>query len=222
MQSGAGASEGLLVLVVLALVLFVVVRVALRSHRDHPQDTSRPSPPPAAWSPPRVPLPPSAPPPRPLPQAEAPPSPTSPHVPAPFTAKAHVVDGDSICFDRGRVRVRLFGIDAPEMSQFGGKAARGHLIRMIGGQRVTIRPVDIDHYGRIVARVQCAGSDVCLAMVRDGYAVAMVAFSREYVAVEMDARRARRGLWKASAEWGIQCPSRHRRTERWKAGEAGR
>jgi endonuclease YncB( thermonuclease family) len=69
--------------------------------------------------------------------------------------------------------------------------------------------------------VQCDGSDVCHAMVRDGYAVALVAFSREYVPIEMDARRGRRGLWKASAEWGISCPSHHRRIERAKAEVRG-
>jgi endonuclease YncB( thermonuclease family) len=213
-----GAVVAAVLFLIAAVTLVVVLLVALRSHLDGPQDTYRPSMPPASPSPPRAPLP------RPTPA----PPPSAPHqrhapfpLPAPFTAKAHVVDGDSINFDRGRVRVRLFGIDAPEMSQVGGKAARGHLIRMIGGQRVTIRPVDIDHYGRIVARVQCAGSDVCRAMVRDGYAVAMVAFSREYIPVEMEARRDRCGLWKASAEWGISCPSHHRRIEREKAEVRG-
>lgn len=210
MQSGAGASEGLLVLAVVALVLFVRV---LRSHRDDPYDTSHPSPPPAAYSPPRVPLPSSAPPPRPLPQPTAPP----PAVPEPFTAKAFVIDGDTICFDSGRTRVRLFGIDAPEMSQFGGKAARGHLIRMIGGRRVLVRPVNIDRYGRVVARIRCEGDDVCEAMVRDGYAVAMPDYCGDYTGVEEAARRDRRGLWKASADWGIKSPSRHRRIERRKA-----
>jgi endonuclease YncB( thermonuclease family) len=213
MQSGAGGGEGFLVLAVLALVLFVVARVAVRSHRDDPHDTSHPSRPPAAWSPPRVPLPSSAPPPRTLPQPAAAP----PAVPEPFTAKAFVIDGDTIAFDRGRTRVRLFGIDAPEMSQFGGKAARGHLIRMIGGRRVLVRPVDIDRYGRVVARVRCEDDDVCEAMVRDGYAVAMLAYCGDYLEAERAARHDRRGLWKASADWGIKSPSRHRRIERRKA-----
>lgn len=212
MQTGEGGLEGLLDLAALALVV-LFLRAVLRSHRGDPQDNFLPSPPPAAWAPPRVPLPSSAPPPRPLLQAEAPP----PAVPEPFTAKAFVIDGDTIAFDRGRTRVRLFGIDAPEMSQFGGKAARGHLIRMIGGRRVTVRPNAVDRYGRIVARVHFDGDDVCEAMVRDGYAVAMPAYCEDYLDVERAARHDRRGLWKASADWGIKCPSRHRRIERRKA-----
>ena len=50
-------------------------------------------------------------------------------------------------------RVRLFGIDAPELTQRGGWKARGALIGLAGGHEVAVEPVDLDCYGRIVARV---------------------------------------------------------------------
>ena len=52
--------------------------------------------------------------------------------PKPFTGKAYVIDGDTI--DVGQARVRLFGMDAPEMSQRGGYKAKSHMIALAGGK----------------------------------------------------------------------------------------
>lgn len=115
----------------------------------------------------------------------------------------YVIDGDTIVSDR--VRIRLHGIDAPEMSQAGGAEAREHLIRLISGGPVRIDPVATDKFGRTVARVHARGGDLGRLMVRNGYARA--ACGEDYREEERVARRDRTGLW---AGPGIDSPAAHR------------
>jgi endonuclease YncB( thermonuclease family) len=126
-----------------------------------------------------------------------------------------VIDGDTIVSDR--VRIRLSGIDAPEMSQPGGSQARTHLIRLIAGGAVRIEPIATDRYGRTVARVHAARGDLGRIMVRDGYARA--AYGAEYAAEEREARRTRAGLWAGA---GISSPAAHRAQNPAKKGNRGR
>jgi len=124
--------------------------------------------------------------------------------PAELTGFARVVDGDT--FSLGAERVRLWGVDAPEgrqVCQDGqgrgyacGDVARDQLSRLIGGQAVRCEVRDRDSYGRAVARCLAGSTDLGEAMVRAGWAVDYVQFSRgAYASAEVEARRARRGLW---------------------------
>lgn len=124
-----------------------------------------------------------------------------------FSAEAFVIDGDTIAV--GEARVRLFGIDAPELAQLGGAEARDHLRSLIGEEQVEIHPVEIDRYGRTVARVFRNGQDLGEAMVRDGYAVVPRGYSRGYLRFEKTARRTRAGLW--GSHGGIADPASFRR-----------
>ena len=85
-----------------------------------------------------------------------------------------VSDGDTITvldeLDKGRFRVRLFGIDCPEKSQDFGNVAKKHLSSLIFGKRVSIRFREIDRYGRIVGKVLLDGSDINLKMIEAGLA----------------------------------------------------
>lgn len=136
------------------------------------------------------------------------PDPARPEMNA-FGGKIHVVDGDTVIVNRARVR--LFGMDAPEMSQRGGRQAKAHLIRMAGGKEVRVLPVAVDCYGRIVGRVLLGQVDLSHAMVREGFAVAMRAYHDDYVLAEAAARRDRSGLWADDPEHGIDDPAAHRR-----------
>lgn len=115
----------------------------------------------------------------------------------------YVIDGDTIVSDGARVR--LAGIDAPELSQPGGAAARSHLIRLIAGGAVRIEPLSTDRYGRMVARVHARSGDLGRMMVRDGYALSY--YGADYRAEERLARKRRAGLW---AGPGISSPAAHR------------
>lgn len=86
----------------------------------------------------------------------------------------HVVDGDTV-----RVRmpsgakpisVRIYGIDAPEICQSGGTAARDALKRRVLGQRVLVQGMAGDDYGRLVARIILDKQDLGEWLVAQGLA----------------------------------------------------
>ena len=63
-----------------------------------------------------------------------------------------------------QAKIRLHGIDAPELAQHCGdppwpcgRAARDRLADLTAGQIVSCAPRDRDRYGRIVARCSVAG-----------------------------------------------------------------
>lgn len=112
-----------------------------------------------------------------------------------------VYDGDTLTAScpNGEVKVRVFGVDAPEMSQepWGDRsreAFRGLLPRF---GSVRLRVVDEDRYGRVVAQVLVDQRDAGLEMVRLGRARVYEQYndSPDYRQAEAEARRARRGIW---------------------------
>ena len=127
---------------------------------------------------------------------------------ADLSGPARVIDGDTLRI--GATRIRLHGIDAPEAAQtctsaegadFAcGAVATQALVTVIGEGRVACTPVDLDRYGRTVARCAVAGRDLGQAMVAAGYATAYRAYSTAYVKAEDEARRAGRGLWAAQMQ----------------------
>src|SRR5262245_32061399 len=67
-----------------------------------------------------------------------------------------VSDGHTIAVlaaAKKQVKVRLWGIDAPETGQDFGSRAKQATSSLAFGQIVTIRPRDTDRYGRTVAEV---------------------------------------------------------------------
>ncbi len=77
-------------------------------------------------------------------------------------AQANVIDGDTIRIDG--VRVRLFGIDAPERGQPGSREATEHLRRLIGRERPVCKSVDYDKRNeRPVMLCSVRGGDLWLA-----------------------------------------------------------
>ncbi|WP_439155673.1 thermonuclease family protein [Yoonia sp.] len=113
-----------------------------------------------------------------------------------------VIDADT--FDIGGVRVRLFGVDAPEMGQpcaSGGQKwdcgrwARDVVRDRFEGQRARCTQQDIDRYGRVVATCDVGGVDLGAALVSDGIAWAYRRYSSKYDLDEKAAAVAGRGLW---------------------------
>lgn len=115
-----------------------------------------------------------------------------------IVGSAGVVDGDGLRI--AGVRIRLHGVDAFERAQTCGGQACGrasaeHLDRLTRGARVRCTPLDVDRYGRTVARCEARGIDVGAAQVEAGHALAYRRYSLDYVPQEDAARRARRGAW---------------------------
>ena len=75
-----------------------------------------------------------------------------------------VVDGDSIKVQvpgGGERSVRMYGIDAPETDQRGGREAHEYLRRMVRSRRDwRLRVVDVDHYQRLVGVLYPEGGSV--------------------------------------------------------------
>lgn len=111
-----------------------------------------------------------------------------------------VIDGDTLKF--GTVRVRLYGIDAPETKQTcdegawpAGRLATEKLREIIGDRPVRCEQVDWDsRYGRPVSRCLAGDTDVSAAMVQAGMAWAFVRYSIAFVEVEEEARRSTKGI----------------------------
>lgn len=99
-------------------------------------------------------------------------------------ASPAAIDGDTLrCAGIGRVR--LIGIDAPELAGHcrqgractpgDGPAARRALRSLIAGQRVICAQQARDRYGRVLALCNAAGRDLSCAMIARGHAVARYA-----------------------------------------------
>ncbi len=119
-----------------------------------------------------------------------------------FTARVlEVTDGDTYDVRRslgGEVTIRLHGIDAPETSQPGGRAAAQAARQYIGGQNVRVQVEDIGRYGRAVARVEVQGGDLGGMLIRDGHGWYYEQYApneTEYARLERQARNEGRGLW---------------------------
>lgn len=139
-------------------------------------------------------------------------------LPAPILAQqlhgpAMVADGDSLSI--AGIRVRLFGIDAPELDQqchdgerrvACGELAKARLQSLIGNSEVSCTRKATDSYGRIVAVCRIGSSDLGQEMVEAGWATAFRKYSEDYVPAETRARAAKVGLW----QWTFQPPEDYR------------
>ena len=136
-----------------------------------------------------------------------------------------VVDGDSLVVARSRrfnpfsmffkpkpFAVRLYAIDAPELSQKHGQASRAEMEKMARG-RFRMDVMSIDPYGRVVGVVYRRRRKKSLnhAIVSSGFAYAFEKYGKlEGVAeAESRARKRRRGMWKNGG--GEVRPWEHRR-----------
>jgi micrococcal nuclease len=116
--------------------------------------------------------------------------------------RVEVIDGDTLRLADGQLAetVRLWGIDAPELDQPGGKEARAELARRCGPPAtVTIDRRGKDARGRTLAQLRCNGEDAGLALISAGLAWAYTAFSPPgaYVDAQQAAKTAQRGIWQA-------------------------
>jgi endonuclease YncB( thermonuclease family) len=118
-----------------------------------------------------------------------------------------VSDGDTITYlshddlspaRRRPVKLRLYGIDCPELGQPFGKAAKQLTSRLVFGKRIEVRPVIVDRYGRTVAQVLVDGQSLDEALLRAGLAWWYRKYARQserLAALAAQAVQAKKGLW---------------------------
>lgn len=109
-------------------------------------------------------------------------------------------DGDTVtCLDTEgrRVRVRLVGIDAPELDQPTGRESRAALVAKLAGGLVRVEGDAHDQHGRLLGTLRLDDRDLNREMVAEGWAWAFTGFAEDsdLIAAESAARRARRGVW---------------------------
>jgi endonuclease YncB( thermonuclease family) len=122
-----------------------------------------------------------------------------------------VSNGDTMVV--GATKIRLEGIDAPETDQVClnavlkrwtcGIEARDRLAAHIENRSIDCEPSGADAYGRTLAMCMLEDEDLNAWMVREGWALAFVRYSKAYVPDEEAARTAQRGIWSGTfiAPW---------------------
>ena len=148
-----------------------------------------------------------------------------------FTGKVVAVfDGDTVMVARSNgppVKVRLAGIDAPEVghagmggkppnsqkAQQGGMASKRSLSELALHKQVSVNSRTTDSYGRLVAHLAVDGKSINEEQIRRGMAWEYSSHhsDKAYLALQSEAQLARRGLWAQSNptppwEWRKQHP----------------
>ncbi|QBL11268.1 thermonuclease family protein [Campylobacter helveticus] len=116
-----------------------------------------------------------------------------------------VIDGDTIELlvkqedikQSPKIKVRLFGIDAPEKKQAFGKEAKEFLSSLILDKEITLIINDKDKYQRTIGTILLNDKDINKEMVKNGYAWAYEEYSTKYLAHQADAQMFKLGLWKS-------------------------
>ncbi|OCX42351.1 hypothetical protein A7X81_03955 [Campylobacter ornithocola] len=110
---------------------------------------------------------------------------------------SRVIDGDTIeaKFENEKLKIRLFGIDAPESDQAYGKMAKQFLNAIVLNKEVVLSVKDEDKYGRILAIVYLNDKDINQIMVKNGFAWAYEHYSDLYINEQNYAKENKKGLW---------------------------
>ena len=116
-----------------------------------------------------------------------------------------VADGDTITVEPisggERTKVRLHGLDAPELRQPYGQAVKAFVLNAVLYKQVDIYPTPqgTDRYGRVVAVVDVPGVGVLQELLLDaGLAWVWSRYCRDcsdWEAIQAKARRQQKGLW---------------------------
>jgi len=113
-----------------------------------------------------------------------------------------ISDGDTITVmhDGRGVKIRVYGIDAPEKGQAFGNRAKQYASALFFGKTVDVDPVDMDKYGRTVAIIRVGDKNFSEEMIKAGYAWVYRKYCNapacsHWIGHEHDAKSKGVGLW---------------------------
>ncbi len=109
--------------------------------------------------------------------------------------RVHDADTLSLRCPERRFKLRLSGVDAPELSQPSGREARAALQTHLSGRAVQVSSRATDVYGRIVGEVSVEGISLAIWLVDRGWAWCAPRASLACRQRQAIARTAQRGLW---------------------------
>lgn len=121
-----------------------------------------------------------------------------------------IIDGDTFLAAPDSVNYRLWGIDAPELDQPWGRAAKAALMDLIHRKRVTVVRRGTSYKRPVVQVTTTNDRDVALELLKMGLAWYTPEFApdrEDYKKAEAEAREAKRGLW---SERNPVNPAEHR------------
>ena len=136
-----------------------------------------------------------------------------------------IIDGDTIVLDGERIRLQ--GIDAPELKQTCknkeskriwecGKEATEHLKMLMVGKKINCSDEGKDKYRRQLS--YCFNEDINInqKMVEDGYAVAYTVYDKSFYIDSIIARLKNKGIWssdfKEPSKWRKEIKNKGRKT----------
>lgn len=130
--------------------------------------------------------------------------------------KVKVIDGDTVKIKNNKIR--LSGIDAPELNQlcskvflslsfisfnkkyYCGKISTKKLKRLLKNEIILCKVENIDRYKRKLATCYKNKLNINSWLVRNGYALAYIKYSKKYILQEKDAKRDQLGIWQGTFE----------------------
>ncbi|SHM47880.1 Endonuclease YncB, thermonuclease family [Roseovarius litoreus] len=133
----------------------------------------------------------------------APPRP-APKPPEIIKSTCYVIDGDTIVL--GKLRIRIAGIDAPELDHPWGQKSKWAMVQLCKGQVITAHVTEELSYDRIVATCYLPdGRDLAAELVKQGLAIDWPKYSGgKYRHLEPEGIR--RKLWRAAARQNGRMP----------------
>ena len=124
-----------------------------------------------------------------------------------------IIDGDTVTVltpDMQKIRIRLYGIDAPEKRQDYGARAKQALSELVGNKMVEVVAYDQDRYGRVVALIFPERSMISAneSLIASGFAWVYPRYCAEpfckiWANIEAKCKQEGVGLWNqnATAPW---------------------
>lgn len=127
-----------------------------------------------------------------------------------------IPDGDTLTVinsSNKKIKIRLAGIDAPELKQKYGYTSRDYLRKITSGKKLTYKIHSKDDYGRVVAILYADDKDLNYEMIKAGLAWHYKYYykSKKYSEAEKNARKEKLGLWQDNnpqAPWDFRRQSK--------------